>query len=298
MSKVIAIHGGAGVVNRGTMSPELALQYHASLRAALLAGRAVLQANDSALNAVTAAVSVLEDDPLFNAGRGSVYTSAGTLEMDASVMEGNSMRCGAVTGLWGPRHPIEAARAVMDKTCHVMLAGAGAASFSLSTGLEHCPQSWFQTERRQHQLSAALSKGTVGAVALDCDGHLSAATSTGGMTAKLPGRVGDSPLIGSGTWACDRTCAVSCTGHGESFIRIGAAHEVHLRMLWGRQALSQACNGVIWEELRTVQGEGGLVAVDSMGNVEMPFNTEGMYRGYANDREVVTAIFNDDLTYV
>jgi len=298
MARVIAIHGGAGVLDRSAMSPALCAQYHSALKAALAAGLAVLQDNDSALNAVIAAVKVLEDDPLFNAGRGSVYTSAGTLEMDASVMEGSSRLAGAVTGLWGPRHPIEAARAVMDGTRHVMLAGAGAASFCQTTGIEHCLPAWFETEQRQHQLTAALAKGTVGAVALDCNGHLAAATSTGGMTGKLPGRVGDSPLIGSGTWACDQTCAVSCTGQGESFIRIGAAQEVHLRMLWGGQSLAQACREVIGEELRAVGGEGGLVAVDAGGNVEMPYSTEGMYRGFANGREVVTAIFNDDLASV
>ncbi|WP_043879446.1 isoaspartyl peptidase/L-asparaginase family protein [Azorhizobium caulinodans] len=303
---VLALHGGAGTIRRSAMTPEREAAYTQGLLTALSAGRAVLESGGSALDAVTATVMALEDEPLFNAGRGAVLTSAGTLEMDAAIMDGRDRRAGAVAGIFGPRNPILAARAVMEKTEHVMLTGSGANAFCRESGLEIMPEDYFLTPARQEALArelerrrtgapddgdAARKHGTVGAVALDSHGHLAAATSTGGMTAKLPGRVGDSPVFGAGTWADDATCAVSATGHGEYFIRYAVGHEIDARMRWAGQSLKRASEGIV-RELAPLGGSGGLIAVDRTGAISLPFNSEGMYRAWMQaDGSMHTAIF-------
>ncbi len=306
---VLALHGGAGTMRRDRITPERESAYHAGLRAALEAGRVVLADGGSALDAVTASVMALEDDSLFNAGRGAVYTTDRSHEMDAAIMSGIDRACGAVAGICGPRHPILAARAVMETTDHVLLIGEGALRFCREAGLEHVDPAWFATPARLAALEAEMARraagadddgdparkhGTVGAVALDVHGHLAAATSTGGMTAKRPGRVGDSPLFGAGTWADDRTCAVSATGHGEIFIRHAVAHEIDARMRLAGQSLETAASGIV-AEIAPFGGSGGLVAVDGEGNIALPFNCDGMYRAWmGRDGIVHTAIYRDD----
>lgn len=306
---VLAIHGGAGTVPREAMTAEREDAFHAGLRQALRAGHAVLRDGGAALDAVTAAVMALEDDPLFNAGRGAVFTAEGRMEMDAAVMEGRERRTGAVAGICGPRHPVLAARAVMEQTDHVLLAGPGARRFCRQAGLEHKPPAWFRTELRWQALQEVLERrrlglgddgnearrhGTVGAVACDSHRNLAAATSTGGMTAKMPGRVGDSPLPGAGTWADNATCAVSATGHGEFFIRRAVGHEVASRIRWAGQALDQAAGAVVMDELAAIGGSGGLIAVDAAGHIVMPFNCAGMYRGFiAAGGDLNTAIYRE-----
>lgn len=306
---VLALHGGAGTIRRDLMTPAREAAYHAGLRAALEAGHAVLRDGGSALDAVTATVMALEDDPLFNAGRGAVYTTDRTHEMDAAIMSGIDRACGAVAGIRGPRHPILAARAVMETTEHVLLAGEGARRFCLEVGLEHVDPAWFGTSERLAALEAEMARrasgaaddgdqarkhGTVGAVALDAHGHLAAATSTGGMTAKKPGRVGDSPIFGAGTWADDRTCAVSATGHGEIFIRNAVAHEIDARMRLAGASLDAAASGIV-AEIAPLGGSGGLIAVDRAGNIALPFNSAGMYRAWVGrDGTVHSAIFRDE----
>lgn len=302
---VIAIHGGAGTIRAREMTAEQEQAYRDGLTQALEAGRVVLERQGSAIDAVTAAVMALEDDPLFNAGRGAVYTTKRTQEMDAAIMDGRDRNAGAVAGIFGPRHPVLAARAVMEKTEHVMLAGDGANEFCREIGLEMKPAEWFFTERRMKALENEMERrrlggeendpsrrhGTVGAVACDCFGHVAAATSTGGMTAKTPGRVGDSPVIGAGTWADDKTCAVSATGHGEFFIRYGAAHEIDARIRWGKETLEEAANSVV-KDLAQIGGEGGLIAVNAKGEVYLPFNSEGMYRAWMGvDGKIHTGIY-------
>lgn len=306
---VIALHAGAGTILREKMTPEQEVAYRAGLRDALEAGRAVLLAGGTAMDAVTASVVSMEDNPLFNAGCGSVFTSDRTHEMDAAVMSGVDRACGAVTGICGPRNPVLAARAVMDKTEHVLLAGDGARRFTESCGLTLMPPTYFNTESRLKALEAELAHrasgaaddgdearkhGTVGAAALDEHGNVAAATSTGGMTAKMPGRVGDSPVIGAGTWADNRTCAISATGHGEYFIRFAVGHEVDARMRLCHQSLEEASAEVI-REVGEMGGSGGLIAVDSKGNVALPLNCEGMYRAWmGRDGVVHTGIFRDE----
>jgi beta-aspartyl-peptidase (threonine type) len=285
------------------MSATRAEQYHAGLRRALEAGRAVLAGNGSALDAVTAAVVALEDDPLFNAGRGAVFTSAGTQEMDAAVMEGRERRAGAVAGIFGPRNPVLAARAVMQHTPHVLLIGDGALGLCRDRGLAFADRDYFYTEARWLALQQTLHgaavgdearrHGTVGAVARDRRGDLAPATSTGGITGKLPGRVGDSPLVGAGTYADNASCAVSATGHGEIFIRFAAAHEVAARVVHRGDSLAAAAGSVIGE-LGRIGGSGGLVAVGCDGEVALPFNCSGMYRGYVKEDGIVyTAIYDE-----
>lgn len=289
----LAIHGGAGTILRDRMTPEREAEYHAGLNRALDAGEAILREGGSALDAVTAAVCALEDEPLFNAGRGAVYTSAGRQEMDAAVMEGTGRRAGAVAGIFGPRNPIRAARLVMEHTPHVLILRDDAIALARAHDLPFEDEAYFRTEARWEALQATLRMreegtldddparrhGTVGAVARDIHGHLAAATSTGGMTAKAPGRVGDTPIIGAGTFADDATCAVSCTGHGEVFIRWTAAAEISARMRHAGEDLETAARHVVMEDLAPHDGSGGLVAVDRDGNVTLPFNCEGMYRG-------------------
>ncbi len=268
---------------------------------ALAAGRDVLAAGGNALDAVTQAVVALEDDPLFNAGRGSVFTAAGTQEMDASVMDGRDHRAGAVAGIFGPRNPVLAARAVMEHSPHVLLIGEGALAFCREQRVPFAEPGYFSTEERWRELQEALEKrrrdaaeeGTVGAVARDRDGNLAAATSTGGMTGKTPGRVGDSPIIGAGTYADNATCAVSATGHGEFFIRYGAAFEIAARLRHAGKSLHQAAEAVI-EALAKFGGRGGVVAIDCTGALALPFNTSGMYRGYVRaDGAIRTAIWDE-----
>ncbi|HTV98582.1 MAG TPA: isoaspartyl peptidase/L-asparaginase [Steroidobacteraceae bacterium] len=286
----LAIHGGAGTLPRAEMSAERERHYRAGLHQALAAGFAVLERGGSSLEAVTRAVVVLEDDPLFNAGRGAVFTMDGQNELDASIMEGGTLRAGAVCALAHVKNPIELARAVMEHSDYVLLAGAGAEEFALTRGIELVPRSYFHTAARWQQLEriragdAQLSPltlshvGTVGAVALDERGRLAAATSTGGMTGKRFGRVGDSPIIGAGTYADDRSCAVSATGHGEVFIRAAVAHDISARMRFGGRTLAQAVREVVLEELPALGGEGGVIAIDPAGRIAMEFNSEGMFR--------------------
>ena len=303
---VIAIHGGAGTLSRAHISAEQERAYHAALQQVLLAGQAVLAQGGTAMEAVCEAVRLLEDCPLFNAGHGAVFTAQATHELDAAVMDGATLAAGAVAGVSRIRNPVQAARAVMQNGQHVLMVAEGAERMAQEAGLATVEPSYFSTPARHAQLVAAQARqagvvldhdgaaalagraidedrkmGTVGAVALDAHGHLAAATSTGGMTNKLPGRLGDSPLIGCGTYADDRTAAVSCTGHGESFIRVAAAHDVCARMAYGGASLEAATHAVVHEALPAVQGTGGLIAVDRQGNVCLPFNTEGMYRGIA-----------------
>jgi beta-aspartyl-peptidase (threonine type) len=286
----IAIHGGAGTLPRTEMSPEAEQRYRSGLSAAVEAGYAVLEAGGTSLDAVTRAVVLLEDNPLFNAGRGSVFTLEGRNELDASIMDGSSLRAGAVSGLTRIRNPIELARAVMEQSDHVMLAGAGAEEFAAARGFAFVPQSYFHTPERWQQLErirggdAALSAltishvGTVGAVAVDGRGRLAAATSTGGMTGKRYQRIGDSPIIGAGTYADDRSCAVSATGHGEIFIRAAVAHDICARVRFGGRSLAEAVREVVQGELRALHGEGGVIAIDPRGEIAIEFNSEGMFR--------------------
>ncbi|MBZ6075800.1 isoaspartyl peptidase/L-asparaginase family protein [Microvirga puerhi] len=306
----LAIHGGAGTILRSKMTPEREAAYHAGLRRALEAGRSVLASDGTALDAVTAAVMALEDEPLFNAGRGAVYTSAGKQEMDAAVMDGRNRAAGAVAGLCGPRNPVLAARAVMEKTDHVFLIGASALEFCRDQGLAFEEPSYFFTEQRWNALQETLAMrqtgaddrdesrkhGTVGAVARDRKGNLAAATSTGGMTAKMPGRVGDSPVIGAGTWADNETCAVSGTGHGEIFIRYAAGHEIASLMRYARRSLEEAARTVVVDMLAPAGGSGGVIAVGQDGSFALPFNCAGMYRGVVTaDGILRTAIYDEPL---
>ena len=272
MKPVIAIHGGAGVVRRDKPGE----QQRAVLQQALEAG---YQAK-TALDAVVAAVVVLEDSPLFNAGRGSCFNAEGEIEMDASIMDGEKLRAGAVAAVRRIRNPVLAARLVMDKTRHVMLAGEGAERLAREHGLPLEDPAYFATEKRLAALkgNALYHHGTVGAVALDRDGNLAAATSTGGYTGKLPGRIGDSPIIGAGNYADNRACAVSGTGLGEAFIRAAVAYDVAARMRYRKSPLGRAAAAAL-ANVAALGGDGGLIAVDRRGNVAMPFNSEGMYRG-------------------
>ncbi len=297
----LAVHGGAGTIPRDDAKLSRTPSYHDGLRRALMAGRDILGTGGSALDAVTEAVAALEDDPLFNAGRGSVFTRAGTQEMDACVMDGTDRRAGAVAGVFGPRNPVLAARAVMERSRHVLLIGEGALAFCRAQGIAFCEPGYFHTEARWRELQRGLAHpaheppqyGTVGAVARDHFGNLAAATSTGGMTGKAPGRVGDTPIIGAGTYAENATCAVSATGHGEFFIRNGAAFEIAARLRHAGQSLQQAALAVI-DELAAAGGSGGVIAVDRAGALALPFNTAGMYRGYVRDGGTIhTAIYDE-----
>lgn len=289
----IAIHGGAGTISRTDMTAEREAAIRDALEKAVRAGYRVLERGGPSIDAVTAAITLLEDAPEFNAGRGAVLTSEGRVEMDASIMTGHDLNAGAVAGVGGVRHPILAARAVLEHSPHVMLAGAGAERFARGRSLEFMPEDWFITDFRRQQLeriqareSAALNEepagprwfSTVGTVALDRDGNLAAGTSTGGMSNKQFGRVGDSPIIGAGTYADNRSCAVSATGHGEYFIRHAVAYSICARMLHGDQSLSESADAVINDVLVEAGGSGGVIALDADGNVSMPFNTSGMYR--------------------
>ena len=287
----LAIHGGAGTLPRADMGGDKEAKYRAGLAAALDAGYAVLHGGGTSLDAVTQAVTVLEDNPLFNAGLGSVFTLDGHNELDASIMDGSTLNAGAVCGVTHIRNPVQLARTVMEHSEFVMLSGEGAEEFALSRGMSLVPRSYFHTVERWRQLErirdgdtglSALTishVGTVGAVALDGGGRLAAATSTGGMTGKRYHRIGDSPIIGAGTYADDRSCAVSATGHGEVFIRAAVAHDICSRMRFGGRTLEAAVREVVLGELVELRGEGGVIAIDRRGEISMEFNSEGMFRG-------------------
>jgi beta-aspartyl-peptidase (threonine type) len=291
----IAIHGGAGTLVKGMMTPELELKYKTALKTALDAGHKLLSEGKSALDAVEEAVRVLEDSPLFNAGKGSVFTATGTHEMDASIMDGKTLKAGAVSLITGIKNPVSLARDVMEKSEHVFLAGEGAMQFAKENNYKIETPEYFYDEYRYQQwqeikgsdsfqLDHSIKKdskfGTVGAVACDKNGNVAAATSTGGMTNKKWGRVGDSPMIGAGTYANNKTCAISCTGSGEFFIRGVVAYDVSCLMEFKSSTLEEAANEVIYKRIVEINGDGGLIAVDSKGNLALPFNTEGMYRAY------------------
>lgn len=301
----LVIHGGAGSMLRNVLPMEEDAAARIGLAAALRAGADVLQNGGSAIDAVEAAVRVLEDDPVFNAGRGSVFTAEGRVECDAAVMEGTERMAGAVAGLRATRNPVTLARAVMEQSAHVFLAGAGADAFGRAHGIESAPPEWFETAERRRQLDeilanpdapfdSAMKYGTVGAVARDAAGHVAAATSTGGLTGKRWGRVGDSPLIGAGTWADDRACAVSCTGAGEYYIRLGFAHEIAARVrLAGLETLDAA--GALISELTDMGGKGGVIVMPAHGPGGWHFNTPAMYRGRIGpDRQPLVAIYGDE----
>ncbi|HAT7570446.1 MULTISPECIES: beta-aspartyl-peptidase [Citrobacter] len=300
---VIAIHGGAGAITRAQLSQEQELRYIQALSDIVETGQRMLEEGRSALDVVTEAVRLLEECPLFNAGIGAVYTRDETHELDACVMDGNTLQAGAVAGVSHLRNPVLAARLVMEHSPHVMMIGEGAENFAIAQGMERVSADIFSTPERYAQLLAVRTTGetmldhnatpldennkmgTVGAVALDMFGNLAAATSTGGMTNKLPGRVGDSPLVGAGCYANNANVAVSCTGTGEVFIRALAAYDIAALMDYGGLSLSEACERVVMEKLPALGGSGGLIAIDHEGNVALPFNSEGMYRawGYAGD---------------
>lgn len=297
----IAIHGGAGTITRSLLTPEKEKAYRQSLSEALAAGENILRAGGSAMDAVIAAVVSLEDCPLFNAGRGSVFTAEGFHEMDASLMRGDNLDAGAVAGVSGVKNPVLLAKVIMEKSDHVLLAGKGAEAFAREQGLVFETESYFHDEFRWNQLQEAKREGrvqldhtapedrkfgTVGAVARDKNGHLAAATSTGGMTNKKFNRIGDSPVIGAGTYANNTTCAVSCTGHGEFFIRAVVAYDISCLMEYKGLTLQQACQVVVMDKLVKIGGEGGLIAIDHTGQIELPFNSEGMYRGFVKEGEM------------
>lgn len=300
----IAIHGGAGTIAPHLLTPQLEIDYRSGLKAALEAGNRVLKSGGTATEAVLAAVVELENNPLFNAGKGGVFNHLGQHEMDAAIMEGKFLKAGAVCGVKNIKNPVLLAHAVMTKSPHVMMAGDGAEAFAKTVNIEFADNAYFHTEHRyqqwldikgtenyqlDHTAKSENKMGTVGAVALDKDGNIAAATSTGGMTNKKFGRVGDSPIIGAGTYANNETCAISCTGHGELFIRSVVAYDISCLMAYKGLTLKQACEIVVMDKLVKIEGEGGLVAIDAHGNIEMPFNSEGMYRAslIVNGEEVV-----------
>jgi L-asparaginase / beta-aspartyl-peptidase len=306
----IVIHGGAGTVTRDSLTPEREAEYRAGLTQALKAGQDVLTAGGSSLDAVCAAVTTLEDSPLFNAGRGAVFNTGGEIELDAAIMDGKTQMAGAVAAARTPKNPILAARAVMEHTEHVMLAGAGADAFAKAQGLPVMPPDYFFTQRRWDALQLEQERvrkgrpvseapeerihGTVGAVALDQAGNLAAATSTGGRTNKMVGRVGDTPLVGAGTYAANDTCAVSATGHGEFFTRMVVAYDIAARMRYAHESLMEAADDVLMNKLAAIGGGGGVIAIDRDGNIATPFNTEGMYRGHVSgDGKYTIAIFRE-----
>ncbi|HEV7240134.1 MAG TPA: isoaspartyl peptidase/L-asparaginase [Thermoanaerobaculia bacterium] len=286
---MLVIHGGAGTITRASMSAEAEKQYRAGLEEALRTGHGVLTKGGSSIDAVEATIRVMEDNPLFNAGKGAVFTHEGRNELDAAIMEGKTKKAGSVAGVTIIRNPITAARAVMEKSAHVMMVGRGAELFATKMGLEIVDPSYFWTERRWKSLQQELLKeqqqsdkkfGTVGAVAVDASGNLAAGTSTGGMTNKQFGRVGDAPIIGAGTYADNESCAVSATGHGEFFIRWTVAYDIAALMKYRGMSVQEASNEVIHKKLAPVKGEGGVIVLDAKGNFAMPFNSEGMYRGW------------------
>lgn len=307
----IAVHGGAGTILRSLMTAEKEAQYITGLNQAINAGHAILKQGGTSTDAVEAAVIALENFPLFNAGKGAVFTNKGTHEMDASIMDGATLEAGAVSGISNVQNPVALAKVIKDKSGHVFLCGSEAETFAKLMGLPMQPNSYFYEESRfkqwqevkdtdgyqlDHTTNSGEGKkfGTVGAVALDMHGNIAAATSTGGMTNKRFGRVGDSPMIGAGTYANNKTCAISCTGHGEFFIRAVVAYDISCLMEYKGLTLKQACDFVVKDKLVKFGGEGGLIAMDTAGNIELPFNSEGMYRGYKrNNDDALIKIYED-----
>ncbi len=300
----IVIHGGAGTIRQSAMTPEREDAYRLAMNEALSIGEDILQSGGSAIDAVEQTIRYLEDQPLFNAGKGAVFTAEGRNELDASFMDGATLNAGAIGGVTIIKNPISAARAVMEKSKHVMLTGTGAEKFALEQQLDTVPNAYFYTESRWQALQRAKAAeaektsgrilepsakfGTVGCVALDSQGNIAAGTSTGGMTNKKYNRIGDSPIIGAGTYAKNSTCGVSCTGHGEFFIRYAVAHDLSAMMEYQGLSLKEAGDRIVHGKLKDAGGSGGLIALDRQGNIIMPFNTEGMYRAYAkpDGREV------------
>jgi L-asparaginase / beta-aspartyl-peptidase len=304
---VLAVHGGCGVAARESVSDDMNNALRAGLETGLNAGYRVLKGNGAAIDAVTAAVIALEDNPLFNAGRGSEFTIDGKLEMDAAIMDGRDHRAGAVAAILGPRNPVLAARAVMEQSEQVLMVAAGAIEFCRRHGIPMADYDYFHVDARWQELLSErerrssqstfkqASPGTVGAVARDCHGNLAAATSTGGMTGKPSGRIGDSPIVGAGTWADNQTCAVSATGVGEFFIRWAVAHEISARIAYRGDSLLSAARSVV-TEIGARGGKGGVIAVDPTGAVALPFNTDGMYRGKIGSMGVaLTALYAEEL---
>jgi beta-aspartyl-peptidase (threonine type) len=309
----LAVHGGAWTILKEDMTPELEEAYLTGLQQALQAGFAVLEQGGSAVNAIKATIVTLEDNILFNAGRGSVFTKKGVQEMDAAIMDGSTLEAGAVTGVRNVRNPIELATEVMQNSNHVFLSGKGASDFAIKQGIKLEPDEYFfsqfrydqwksirdsdtysldHTHQRLEELMRDKKFGTVGAVACDQQGHIAAATSTGGMTNKKYGRIGDSPMIGSGTYANNATCGISCTGHGELFIRAVAAHDVSCLMEYKGLSLQRAMEVVVHEKLIAIGGEGGMIGVDGLGNAALVFNSQGMYRGWkSSDGVEMVAIY-------
>ena len=311
----IVIHGGAGTIERDAMTDEQDAAYRDALETALQNGHDVLTNGGSAMDAVVAAITTMEDNPLFNAAKGAVFTSENTVELDASIMDGETRMAGALTGVKHIRNPITLARTILNESVHVMMAQEGAEAFAKQHGFDMVPNDYFYTERRREQAEEARGEetgdlrlpdsidpshkfGTVGAVALDQNGNIAAGTSTGGMTNKRFGRVGDSPIIGAGTYADNATCGVSATGHGEYFIRAAVAHEISARMKHGGLSVDEAASSVIHDELPTMPpngGSGGVIALDAQGNISMPFNTAGMYRGFVDTEGTLTVkIYKDE----
>jgi len=294
----IVIHGGAGAMSTENLSPELDREYRAALTDALNAGKKILAEGGTALDAAEQTVRLMEDNPLFNAGKGAVFTHEGRNELDAAIMDGSNLAAGAVAGVTDIRNPITAARTVMTNSPHVMLTGAGASQFAKEQGLEIVPPSYFYTDRRFNELQEVLKRdknGTVGCCALDRQGNLAAATSTGGMTNKRYNRIGDAPIIGAGTYANNNTCAVSATGHGEFFIRWTVAHDISALMEYKGLSLKEASELVVNDKLVKAGGSGGVICVDRLGNVSMPFNSKGMFRGFATaDGKEGVFIFRDE----
>ncbi|SMG30047.1 beta-aspartyl-peptidase (threonine type) [Marivirga sericea] len=302
---VLAIHGGAGTILKKNMTAEKEDAYHEALREALEGGKDILNKKGTAIEATAVAVSILEDSPLFNAGKGSVYSNSGQNEMEASIMEGEKLRAGAIAGVKNIKNPIQLAKSILFDDDFVFLIGKGAIEYADSRKLEKAADEYFQTRFREEQWLAAKGEGkvlldhdadkkfgTVGAVALDIEGNLAAATSTGGLTNKKYGRIGDSAVIGSGTYANNTTCAISCTGYGEYFLRAIVAYDVSCLMEYKGLSLQEACEEVVMKKLVAMKGEGGLIAVDAVGNYEFSFNSEGMYRGIVgSDLALETSIF-------
>lgn len=311
MTYGIAIHGGAGTILRTLMTPEKEARYMAALNEAIDAGHSILQKGGTSIDAVEAAVISLENFPLFNAGKGAVFTNKGTHEMDASIMDGATLEAGAVSGVSHIQNPIVLARTIKDKSDHVFLCGTEAEAFAKEMNIPFQPDAYFYEEGRYqqwqevkdtdgYQLDHTIKNGegkkfgTVGAVALDQYGNIASATSTGGMTNKRYGRVGDSPIIGAGTYANNKTCAVSCTGHGEFFIRAVVAYDISCLIEYKGYSLKQACDFVVKDKLVKLGGEGGLIAIDAKGNIELPFNSEGMYRAWKKENaETQIKIYED-----
>lgn len=321
---VLVIHGGAGTLNKSQFTSVLEAKYKSGLDSALLVGIAILEKGGTALDAVEATVKVLENNPLFNAAKGAVFTNEGVNELDAAIMDGKTLTAGSIAGVRTIKNPITAARAVMEKSEHVLLSGRGAEAFAAAQGIEMVDPSYFYTPERWKGLQRAKQRdsidqlkkveqiayaaeldaerrkdkyGTVGAVALDIHGNLAAATSTGGMTNKKWGRIGDAPIIGSGTYANNNTVAISCTGWGEYFLRLVMAKSISDRMEYGGQSLALASETLVMKELPALGGDGGLIAVDKNGNIALPFCTEGMYRGFIKKENQGAAVVKDILIF-